>query len=86
MTTGANTDTPVTDASEAVVIPAAQTNASWSQPGGSATNALGNLAAGRKSCPQLVRQCRPRLTSQGRIIASPIVANGIVYVLDPKPR
>ena len=43
---GRNVDAPVTDSKEPIVIPAAQMNASWSQPGGSASNALGNLAVG----------------------------------------
>ena len=33
---GAAADAPVADTKEPVVIPAAQTNASWAQPGGSA--------------------------------------------------
>jgi outer membrane protein assembly factor BamB len=82
MAPGASADAPVTDASEPVVIPAAQTNASWSQPGGSATNALGNLAVG----PSLTRSWAVKAgegsTDEARIIATPIVANGAVYVLD----
>jgi outer membrane protein assembly factor BamB len=83
---GANADAPVVDTSEAIVIPAAQTNATWSQPGGSPTNALGNLALG----PSLTRIWTANggegSSSEGRIVASPIVANGAVYVLDSETR
>src|SRR5436853_2222810 len=79
---GAAADAPIADTSEPVVIPAAQTNASWAQPGGSATNALGNLALGASLSRAWSANAGKGSNSDGHIIATPIVANGTVYVLD----
>src|SRR5436853_6055598 len=79
---GAAADAPVADTKEPVVIPAAQTNASWAQPGGSATNALGNLALGPTLNRAWAVNAGEGSSSEGHIIATPIVANGAVYVLD----
>src|SRR3954453_24197422 len=68
--------------SDPVVMPAAVSNDSWPQPGGSASNALGNLAAG----PTLRTACSVSAGegtgSNGRIVARPIVVGGAVSVLD----
>jgi len=82
MAPGASADAPTTDPSESVVIPAAQPNASWSQPGGSATNALGNLAVGPSLARSWAVKAGEGSSDEARLIASPIVANGAVYVLD----
>ena len=79
---GAAADAPVADTKEPVVIPAAQTNVSWAQPGGSATNALGNLALGPTLNRVWTVNAGEGSNSEGHIIATPIVANGAVYVLD----
>jgi outer membrane protein assembly factor BamB len=79
---GTAADAPITDSSEPIIIPAAQTNASWSQPGGSATNALGNLAVGASLTRSWSVNAGEGSSDEGHIIASPIVANGAVYVLD----
>jgi outer membrane protein assembly factor BamB len=79
---GLASEAPVADAGEPIVVPAAQMNASWSQPGGSVTNSLGNLAIG----PNLTRiwavSAGQGSSSEGRVIASPIIAGGTAYVLD----
>ena len=79
---GRNADAPVTDSKEPIVIPAAQMNASWSQPGGSASNALGNLAVGSNLVRSWAVSAGDGSSGEGHIIASPIVANGAIYVLD----
>src|SRR4051794_33913887 len=75
---GAVADAPVADTSEPVVVPAAQTNAGWTQPGGSATNALGNLSLGPSLTRVWTSNAGEGSNSDGHIIASPIVAGGAV--------
>jgi outer membrane protein assembly factor BamB len=86
MAPGANTDAPVADVGQPVVIPAAQTNASWSQPGGSPTNALGNLALGPSLTRSWASNAGEGSNDEGHVIASPIVANGAVYALDSEAK
>jgi len=73
-------------ASEPVVIPAAVSNASWSQPGGVPSNAFHNLAL----APQLSRvfsvSAGAGSDGDGRLTASPIVVGGRVYVLDSQAK
>jgi outer membrane protein assembly factor BamB len=69
---------------EPIVIPAAETNSSWAQPGGQATNAFGNLAAGATLSRAWSAGVGEGTTSEGRIVASPIVVGGMAYVLDSR--
>jgi outer membrane protein assembly factor BamB len=86
MAPGAAADAPIADPSEPVVIPAAQTNSSWSQPGGSAANALGNLALGPSLTSSWTTNAGEGSSDEGHVIASPIVANNTVYVLDSEAK
>jgi outer membrane protein assembly factor BamB len=69
-------------ASDPVVVPVAETNSSWMQPGGTASHAFHNLTIG----PQPVRlfsvSAGEGSDRDGRLTASPIVAGGRVFVLD----
>ncbi|MFO0991900.1 MAG: PQQ-binding-like beta-propeller repeat protein [Hyphomicrobiales bacterium] len=85
--TTTQTPTPSAEgASEPVVVPAAVDNSSWLQPGGSASNAPGNLAAGASLARAWSVSAGEGSSSDGRLVASPIVVGGTVYVLDAATR
>ena len=70
-----------------VRLPPAHVNESWSQPGGNAGNAPGNLKAadladGRELTPLWEISAGSGSSSNGFLTAVPIVADGRVYVLD----
>jgi outer membrane protein assembly factor BamB len=71
-------------ASEPIVIPTAETNASWAQPGGQATNSFGNLSAGATLARAWAASAGEGSSSEGRIVASPIIVGGTAYVLDSR--
>lgn len=70
------------EAKEPVRLPPMQANASWSQPGGAASNAPGHLAlsAARQAVWQV--DAGQGSTSNGRLTAVPIVDGGRVFTLD----
>jgi outer membrane protein assembly factor BamB len=70
--------------SEPIVIPTAETNASWAQPGGQATNSFGNLSAGATLSRAWTANAGEGTTGEGRIVASPIIVGGVAYVLDSR--
>jgi outer membrane protein assembly factor BamB len=74
------------DSNEPVVVPAAQANASWTQPGGVASNAPGHLAFDGAARPAWRGDAGAGSSSNGRITAVPIVSNGKVYTLDREGR
>jgi outer membrane protein assembly factor BamB len=65
-----------------VSIPAAQANASWSQPGGVPANNLGHLALGDSVRKVWAADAGTGSSSRGRLSAVPLVAGGKVYTLD----
>jgi len=69
-------------ASLPVILPAAQVNPNWSQPGGTADNAPQHLALGVKLRRIWRKSAGVGSSSQGRLTASPIVAAGKVFVVD----
>ena len=71
-------------AQDPVAIPAAVTNASWSQPGGNASHALHNLTLSRQLKRVFAVSAGNGSDSDGRLTATPIVSGGRVYVLDSK--
>lgn len=71
-------------ASEPVVIPAAVDNASWSQPGGVPSHALHNLALGSQLARAFSVSAGNGSDSYGRLVASPIVVGGRIYVFDTR--
>jgi outer membrane protein assembly factor BamB len=76
----------VESSSDPVVVPAAVDNQSWLQPGGSASNAPGNLAAGGSLSRIWSVRAGEGSSSDGRLVASPIVVGGTVYVMDSATR
>jgi outer membrane protein assembly factor BamB len=68
--------------SDPIVIPAAQTNPGWMQPGGSTSNALHNLTLGPQPVRAFAIHAGKGSSRNGRLTASPIVAGGRVFVLD----
>lgn len=85
--TNNQTPTPSAEgAKDPVVVPAAVDNSSWLQPGGSASNAPGNLAAGASLARAWSVNAGEGSSSSGRLVASPIVVGGTVYVLDAETR
>lgn len=75
-------DVDPSQGSSPVVVPAAQTNRDWSQPGGTPTNALHNLALSGSLQPAWSVDAGAGSDGDGRLIATPIVVGGRVYVLD----
>lgn len=65
-----------------VVIPAANTNANWSQPGGTPSNALQHVALGRKLTRLWESNAGNGSSSYGRLTASPIVVGNRIFTLD----
>jgi outer membrane protein assembly factor BamB len=70
------------ESKEPVVLPAAQENASWSQPGGVPTNAPGHLAYAGGAKTIWSEDAGAGSNSDGKIIALPIVHGGKIYTLD----
>lgn len=70
--------------SEPIVVPTAETNSSWAQPGGQATNSFGNLSAGATLSRAWAASAGEGTTGEGRIVASPIIVGGTAYVLDSR--
>lgn len=69
---------------EPVVIPAAVSNAEWTQPGGVASHAMQNLALGSDIKRVFAVNAAEGSDSYGRLTASPIVAGNRVFVLDSR--
>jgi outer membrane protein assembly factor BamB len=65
-----------------VQLPAAQANASWSQPGGTPTNSLGHLALNAEVRKVWSADAGTGSSSSGRLSAVPVVADGKVFTLD----
>ncbi|WP_373489244.1 PQQ-binding-like beta-propeller repeat protein [Blastomonas sp.] len=65
----------------AVILPAAVTNTNWSQPGGSATKAVGHMTIGTSP----VRAWTAKIagsTTRVRLAAAPVVFGGRLYAVD----
>lgn len=72
----------VAPADRPIVIPAAQQNEAWSQPGGTAANTTGHLALGGSLKQTWSADAGKGSTSYGKLTGSPIVSDGRVFVLD----
>ena len=83
---GGDEDLSADRSGEPIVIPAAQSNPSWPQPGGSATNALGNLAVSGSLSRAWSASAGEGSTKDQRLVASPIAVGGAIYVLDATNR
>jgi outer membrane protein assembly factor BamB len=68
-------------ANMAVVVPTAEENADWAQPGGSANKASGNLALAK--APQRVWTAEVAGSNpRQRLAAAPVVSGGMLFMLD----
>jgi outer membrane protein assembly factor BamB len=65
-----------------VILPPTVANDAWTQPGGVATNAPGHLALGSSLRIAWTGDAGQGSSSRGRLIASPIAAEGRVFTLD----
>ena len=70
------------EAGRQVQLPQAQTNASWSQPGGTPSNNLGHLALSEEVRKVWSADAGTGSSSSGRLSAVPLVADGKVFTLD----
>ena len=64
-----------------VVLPVAEANDAWSQPGGNASKSMGHLALGN-SPVQAWRVKIPGGAQRVRLAAAPVIADGKLYVAD----
>jgi outer membrane protein assembly factor BamB len=69
-------------ADKPIVLPAEQTNESWSQPGGASNNSLGHLALPATLKRAWDANAGAGSTGRNKLTASPIVAGGRIYTLD----
>jgi outer membrane protein assembly factor BamB len=74
------------ESKEPVAVPTPQANATWSQPGGVASNAPGHLAFDGAAHTAWRGDAGSGSNSDGRVTAVPIVHNGKVYTLDREAR
>ncbi|MFM9940036.1 MAG: PQQ-binding-like beta-propeller repeat protein [Hyphomicrobiaceae bacterium] len=76
----------VAAADKPIVLPAARVNDSWPQPGGTANNSPGHVALGGTVRQAWSADAGAGSSSYGRLTASPIVADGKIFVLDTNGR
>ncbi|MGX1196705.1 outer membrane protein assembly factor BamB family protein [Parvibaculum sp. MBR-TMA-1.3b-4.2] len=69
-------------ADEKVILPKPYENADWPQPGGAPDNAMYHLAAPGKLDEIWSVDAGDGSSSEGELVASPIIADGRIYVLD----
>jgi outer membrane protein assembly factor BamB len=85
LTVESSAGTDASIASNAVLVPPADTNAAWAQPGGNAQKAMGNVSLGVQ--PQ--RSWDANLGKAGaseRLAAAPVVAEGHLFAIDAQAR
>lgn len=73
-------------AARPVQLPPPQTNASWSQPGGTPSNSLGHLALNGDVRKVWSADAGTGSSSSGRLSAVPLVTDGKVFTLDAAGR
>ena len=65
-----------------ILLPQAYTNADWSQPGGNPAHAMGVTAARDNIARAWKTGIGKGSNKKGRIVATPVVANGVVYAMN----
>ncbi len=70
------------ETAQPVTISAERSNADWSQPGGIASNAPGHLAFSGRIAQRWRADAGEGSSSDGRIIAKPVIAGNRVFTLD----
>lgn len=76
----------VAPAERPIVLPPARTNDAWSQPGGTPLNVSGHVALGASLRQVWSADAGSGSSAYGKLTASPIVADGRIYVLDTRGR
>lgn len=76
----------VAPADRPISIPPAQANDAWAQPGGTPQNTAGHVTLGTTLRQAWSADAGQGSSSYGKLTASPIVADGRVYVLDTRGR
>ncbi len=79
--TEANTDADANLANIAVILPPAEVNASWPQPGGNAAKSPGHVALGT-GLSRVWSANVAGATNRARLASSPVVSDGRLYVID----
>jgi outer membrane protein assembly factor BamB len=74
------------ESKEPVILPNPQNNASWTQPGGVASNSPGHLVFAGSGRPVWHEDAGAGSDSSGRVSAIPIVYDGKVFTLDRRGR
>jgi outer membrane protein assembly factor BamB len=69
-------------AGQPVILPAAETNATWAQPGGNASKSMGHLALGATPAMAWRVSIGEGSTKKQQLAASPVFAEGRVYATD----
>lgn len=82
LSTEGTTSTSAVESKDPVVLPAPQSNATWAQPGGVATNSPGHLAFSGNGRMTWRESAGSGSNSSGRVTAIPIVYDGKVFTLD----
>ncbi|MEZ5816095.1 MAG: PQQ-binding-like beta-propeller repeat protein [Hyphomicrobiaceae bacterium] len=76
----------VAPADRPIVLPPAQPNPTWSQPGGTPYNSSGHMALGASLRQAWSADAGAGSSGYGKLTASPIVVDGRIYVLDTRGR
>lgn len=76
----------VAPADRPILLPPAQSNEAWSQPGGTPQNAAGHVALGGSLRQAWASDAGEGSSGYGKLTASPIVDGGRIYVLDTRGR
>lgn len=74
--------TNLAEADQPITLPPPQSNDAWPQSGGNASNALGHLALNGALQQTWSANAGEGSSKKGRVIASPIFADGRIYTLD----
>jgi outer membrane protein assembly factor BamB len=69
-----------------VVLPPAEVNADWSQPGGSPSKAMGHLALSATPAKAWSVSIGNGSTTNRRLNATPVMLDGVVYTMDTSAR
>ena len=67
-----------------IVLPPAEANADWTQPGGNAAKSMGHLALGTSLARAWSAKIGQGSETRARLASGPVIANGRVYTIDTR--
>lgn len=73
-------------AGQPIILPPAQANPEWAQPGGNAAKSMGHVAFGDAPVRQWSVSIGSAGGARGRLAAEPVVADGKVFTIDTRAR